>query len=273
MESDFTAAEIIAGIKGFKNSSTVGTLDRVFLSFAPATVALALAALFNAMRRAGRILPDMLRGTLTLVMKKRRRCARHLPHDHCVHPASQALFLAHRAPPHRVDRGVQPARADPYRLPLRPPRHDNALVLNALKERNSHARAPLYVAFVDFRKAFDSVPRTRLGAKLRARGVGPMMMRVLEATYVDVPLSVRTRAGVSLPFFSTRGLKQGDPNSPNLFGLYVDDLVILIEELGAAAALPTLGGRRIPPLHHADDLALVATTRAGASPSTCPRHR
>ncbi len=128
----------------------------------------------------------------------------------------------------------------------------------------SHAREPLYVAFVDFRKAFsDSVPRARLWAKLRARGVGPFMMRALEATYVDVPLSVRTRAGVSLPFFSTCGLKQGDPNSPNLFGLYVDDLVILIEELGDAAALPTLGGRRIPPLLHADDLALVATTRAG----------
>jgi hypothetical protein len=38
----------------------------------------------------------------------------------------------------------------------------NALVLNALKEHYSHARAPLYVAFGDFRKAFDSAPRAQL---------------------------------------------------------------------------------------------------------------
>jgi hypothetical protein len=55
-------------------------------------------------------------------------------------------------------------------------------VLNALNERYSHARTPLYVAFVDFRKAFDSVPRAQLWAKLRARGVGTLMMQALEAT-------------------------------------------------------------------------------------------
>jgi hypothetical protein len=63
MEADLTPAEVIDGIKGLKNSSTVGTLDRVFLSAAPAAVAPALAALFNAMQRAGRISAAMLRGT------------------------------------------------------------------------------------------------------------------------------------------------------------------------------------------------------------------
>jgi hypothetical protein len=130
-------------------------------------------------------------------------------------------------------------------------------------ERSRHERRPLYVCFVDFRKAYDSVQREMLWAKLEARGVRGRALEALKALYANVPISVKTAAGLTAPFQTTVGLKQGDPTSPNVFGLYVDDLEDEIMGMGDAADLPCLDGLRVPPLMHADDLALCATSHPG----------
>ena len=136
-------------------------------------------------------------------------------------------------------------------------------MLRVLTERHRAEQQPLFCAFVDFRKAYDTVPRDLLWAKLKARGVHGHMLDSLKALYADVPISVKTAAGTTLPFQSTLGLKQGDPSSPNLFGLFIDDLEPAIMALGDAAALPMLDNTTMPPLLHADDLALLSTSAEG----------
>ena len=125
------------------------------------------------------------------------------------------------------------------------------------------------IHFVDFKQAYDRVPREQLWQKLAARGVDTAWLAAAQALYSNVPMSVRTSAGLSPCFQAVTGLKQGCPLSPTLFGLYIDDLE---EELMAAARrgeqldLPSFlgsGGAAVPPLLYADDMVLLATSAVG----------
>jgi hypothetical protein len=139
---------------------------------------------------------------------------------------------------------------------------DNVLVLRTMIELQRHAAQGLYCCFVDFKKAYDCVPRDKLWAKLRAVGVTAWLMRAVQTLYADVPVCVRGPSGFSAVFSSLVGLRQGCPLSPTLFGLYVDDLEVAV--LAAAGAeLPRLRGEALPPLLYADDLALLAASAQG----------
>ena len=127
-------------------------------------------------------------------------------------------------------------------------------MLRAIKERYDKEGQPVYVAFIDFRKAFDRVrvPREKLFKKLEARGISGWFLDAVRAGYVEVPLCVKTPGGLTDLFFSGIGLTQGRPDSPDLYGFYTDDLVAAIKALGAGAGLPSLDCLTIDPLLHAD---------------------
>ncbi|MCX6043447.1 MAG: reverse transcriptase family protein, partial [Caldilinea sp.] len=140
---------------------------------------------------------------------------------------------------------------------------DNVGVLRFIKERYDHERQPVYVAFIDFEKAYDRVPRDKLFKKLQQRGIDGSFLNALLAEYDEVPLSVKTAGGLTDPFLCKIGLTQGKADSPDLYGFYTDDLPAFIKDLGETAAFPVLSDLSIDPLLHADDTALLATTIEG----------
>jgi hypothetical protein len=81
-------------------------------------------------------------------------------------------------------------------------------------------------------------------------------------------MSVRTAGGLSPCFQARRGLKQGCPLSPTLFGLYIDDFeaaVMAAARRGEQLDLLQLADSDspVPPLLYADDTTLLATSAAG----------
>ena len=116
---------------------------------------------------------------------------------------------------------------------------------------------PVYAAFVDLRKAYDSIDRELLWKVLRSLGVQDWYLDTLRAMYSDVRLRVRLGGQQGDTFPSTRGVKQGDPLSPLLFGLFIDRLESFLE-----ARAPTLGvnitGRLLRAILYADDIVLLA---------------
>ena len=147
---------------------------------------------------------------------------------------------------------------------------DNIYVLRALIDRQKQLRlkgigsGKLYTCFVDFRKAFDTVPRDLLWQVLEELGVNGRMLQIIKSIYANDSAAVRTSEGISEIFRCLLGVKQGCPLSPTLFGLYIDGLEQhLLQTAGIDA--PTLSALRevVPLLLYADDLILISTTAKG----------
>jgi Reverse transcriptase (RNA-dependent DNA polymerase)/Endonuclease/Exonuclease/phosphatase family len=141
---------------------------------------------------------------------------------------------------------------------------DNIFILRTLIEKASKAgKKHLHVCFVDFQKAFDTVPRDLLWRRLAEIGVNGTMLKALISMYKEVSACVKTPSGVTDFFPCTLGVKQGCPLSPSLFGLYIDRLEkILLDNIGTCDA-PTVNNNPVPILLYADDIALISESRQG----------
>ncbi|MCO5594472.1 hypothetical protein L7F22_048502 [Adiantum nelumboides] len=109
---------------------------------------------------------------------------------------------------------------------------DHIFTLQCLIDQARVKKRRLHCCFVDFRKAFDTVPRERLFKRLAALKVGDEMMWAIFVLYERVTERVRCPGGLSDPLVSTIGVKQGCPLSPTLFGLYIDEIVSFIQSSG-----------------------------------------
>ena len=144
---------------------------------------------------------------------------------------------------------------------------DNVFVLRSLIDKQKQSRqrggsGKLYCCFVDFRKAFDTIPRTVLWQVLEDLGVSGRVLTIIKSMYAQDSAAVKTSAGLSEIFRCLLGVKQGCPLSPTLFGLYVDGLEKhLLQTSGIDA--PELIGELVPLLLYADDLILMSTSKEG----------
>jgi Reverse transcriptase (RNA-dependent DNA polymerase) len=135
---------------------------------------------------------------------------------------------------------------------------DHILCLRVLQEQAKRLKLPLFCLFVDFSKAFDRVCRPKLWERLVSLGV-PLDMRIAIAQlYQKVLIRFSSSSVEEVP--STLGVIQGCPLSPTLFGVFIDQLHDLLEEMGGAGS--QLGTLAILLLIFADDVVLLAHTQS-----------
>ena len=121
----------------------------------------------------------------------------------------------------------------------------------------------LYVAFIDFRKAFDSVARTKLCNILRKRGVKGKTYQAIVCMYNVVKAKVRSGSDLTDSFMCPRALKQGDICSPILFSMFIDELANEIMERGRHGIQLTPDLVQIFLFMFADDVILASCTVCG----------
>ena len=85
-------------------------------------------------------------------------------------------------------------------------------------------RQKLFIVYVDFRKAYDLVPRNRLFEILMDLGCGATMLAALMAIYRDTSCILG-----STIITSTIGVRQGSPTSCYLFVIFVDVLILMFK--------------------------------------------
>lgn len=112
----------------------------------------------------------------------------------------------------------------------------------------------LYVAFVDFSAAFDTLNREKLLLKLTDKGISSRLINVLRSYYNGTNARVWNGNEFSKTYETNKGVRQGCIVSPMLYNLYTDDIE---ETLGGGI---TIGGTNIRTLAYADDVAILAET-------------
>ncbi len=138
---------------------------------------------------------------------------------------------------------------------------DHVFVLKHLIDKHRLNGSHLFVCFVDFRKAYDLVRRDLLMRCLREIGLHGSMLETIVSMYWDAPMATKLGGQVGQPFASTRGVKQGDPLSPLLFGIFFDRIEKWFEQHARSCGVE-LAGQLVRMLLYADDLALVAQSAA-----------
>ena len=99
---------------------------------------------------------------------------------------------------------------------------DHIYILKTLTNKYLHKlKKNLYVCFVDFKKAFDSVDRKALLQKLLSKGIGGNFYNVIKDMCSNTMYSCKFGNSYSDPFLATLGVKQGDSLSPtfNIFNI------------------------------------------------------
>ena len=131
-------------------------------------------------------------------------------------------------------------------------------MLRHIIDKYASAKKPVFTAFIDFRKAYDRVDRNLLWRCLERLGMHGDCLKSLKEMYADVQVQVRVNGKRGHAFTSDVGVKQGDPLSPLLFGLFIDRCAEFIDTrcLGVQ-----VGGQRVKVMLYADDLVIVAESK------------
>ena len=121
----------------------------------------------------------------------------------------------------------------------------------------------LYACFIDFKKAFDSVPRAALWYKMHRCGIKGNFLRILMDMYTKCSFAVRINETTATKYSPTSsGVFQGCLLSPTLFRIFINDIIQKCAGV-ANAALPHLRRTPIVGLLFADDLVLLSETPEG----------
>ena len=120
----------------------------------------------------------------------------------------------------------------------------------------------VYTCFVDFKKAFDSIWQKALLYKLELNNINGKFLNLLKNIYKQTKCTVKINNKLTNFFKYEKGVRQGDPLSPTLFNIYINDLFEEIDKANCDSV--TLNNlHQISSLMFSDDLIIISTSKIG----------
>ena len=101
---------------------------------------------------------------------------------------------------------------------------DHIFTLHCIIDLYTSKKKKLYCAFVDYKKAFDTVDRYSLWQKLINIGIHGNLFTVIQNMYKNAKSCVQGTDGFSEFFACNIGVRQGENLSPLLFSIFLNDL-------------------------------------------------
>ena len=115
-----------------------------------------------------------------------------------------------------------------------------ALVISETIVESYEAKQPLYLGFLDTKKAFDVVFHDSMKCKLFHQGVNPHICNVIDNLYSSLTSKVFWNASISLEFPALQGIRQGGILSTGLYKMYINDLTLLLEDSKIGTSIGTV---------------------------------
>ena len=140
---------------------------------------------------------------------------------------------------------------------------DNIFIFKTMINKIKLLNKKLFVCFVDFSKAFDTVWRNGLLFKLQNLGINGNALTLLKNMYNDVSYIVKVNNEYSDLFHSNIGVRQGCVCSPTLFNIYVNDIRFYLNLHIANINPPILNDTYLTHLMFADDIVLFSQSEIG----------
>jgi len=139
---------------------------------------------------------------------------------------------------------------------------DHILVLKSLIDKyiNRAGKSYLYVCFIDFSKAFDTVWRNALLYKLVHVGIGGKFLNIIKDMYNSVSFAIKCDDKITDSFQTSVGVKQGCVLSPVFFNIFLHDLPHIFD---TSCDPVTLNNSLLSCLMYADDLILISESAKG----------
>ena len=138
---------------------------------------------------------------------------------------------------------------------------DPHIILNNLVHKYCHKRKKkIFGCFVDFSKAFDSVPRNLLLEKLRKHNITGKIFDIIKTIYTNDQASVKFGNKFSPKFRTNQGVRQGCVLSPLLFNIFLCDIQETFDKCGNN---PKLNNEEISCLIWADDILILSESEEG----------
>ena len=263
LQEPFSVDEVLRVTRELKNNKAVGVdeIPAEALKNAPEELFVALTNLFNLIQKGGRVPEVWKTGRVVMVPKPGDPMELSNYRPLTVINSMSGLFskvLNGRLTKEVEEKGFLGEIQQGFRKGRSGA--ENTFVLNTILAMCAAKGKKPHLAFIDIKKAYDTVSREILWRKLIKLGLGGSFVGMLQAIYTDDRLVTEVNGEVTRSIFLGRGLRQGCSLSPCLFALY-------ITEWGKEIEMSTdgfkLGEATVSGLLFADDLVLCARTADG----------
>ena len=262
LDSEISLEELEAVSKKTKRGKAVG-LDYICNEMLIALVTIypkLVLNFFNAVLRSGEVLVDWTTGLIVPIYKDGPKLVPSNYRGITLSSCLSKLFLAilnNRLTKFVKDRNLLTPSQLGFVLGNRP--SDAHIIIYNLVRRVCHGEGShIFSCFVDFKKAFDSIPRDVLLRKLLDFGITGRCFNILKHIYSSDRASIKSGNSRSGFFDLDLGVRQGCILSPLLFNLFLSDLAKRFESMEEKIGLNHTG---INSLFWADDLVLFARSK------------
>ena len=120
----------------------------------------------------------------------------------------------------------------------------------------SHKNA--FVAWLDLRNAFGSIPHSAITTTLTHIGVPLPLIEMITNSYAGATTQIRTPTGLTSDIPVLSGVKQGCPLSPIIFNLTIDLILRAIKRSASDIGPAKVHGISFSVLAYADDLVIIS---------------
>lgn len=265
LDYEITSSEVIKAALHLKKGKAPGIdgIRNEMLKDGISILAPSLAALFNLIFKQGSFPSTWRLSTLTVLHKKGDKS---LPTNYRGIAVSSnlcklfCLVLYNRLNSFTDDNTIIPINQIGFRKGART--SDHILVLKTLIDKyiNRASKSYLYICFIDFSKAFDTVWRNALLYKLIQIGIGGKFLKMIQSMYSSVSFAIKCNGKLTDSFDTSVGVKQGCILSPILFNIFLNDLPNIFD---AECDPVELNNHPLSCLMYADDLIILSESASG----------